>query len=75
MSGTNYEIGYRLGELVANMPEIIEGQINKSNLVPSKSEIGAIIYEDIRNEMQSLIYNYHEEGTMMMFFLAMNADL
>ena len=25
--------------------------------------------------MQSLIYNYHEEGTMMMFFLAMNADL
>ncbi|EQG76435.1 hypothetical protein QKA_3085 [Clostridioides difficile DA00165] len=33
LSGTNYEIGYRLGELVANMPEIIEGQINKSNLV------------------------------------------
>lgn len=36
LSGTNYEIGYRLGELVANMPEIIEGQINKSNLVSKK---------------------------------------
>ena len=38
LSGTNYEIGYRLGELVANMPEIIEGQINKSNLVSKKEE-------------------------------------
>ncbi|VHX65815.1 choloylglycine hydrolase [Clostridioides difficile] len=38
LSGTNYEIGYRLGELVANMPEIIEGQINKSNVVSKKEE-------------------------------------
>ncbi|ENY8333847.1 hypothetical protein AB2V88_01535 [Clostridioides difficile] len=36
LSGTNYEIGYRLGELVANMPEILEGQINKSNVVSKK---------------------------------------
>ncbi|MGO0915641.1 C45 family autoproteolytic acyltransferase/hydrolase, partial [Clostridioides difficile] len=38
LSGTNYEIGYRLGELVANMPEILEGQINKSNVVSKKEE-------------------------------------
>ncbi len=38
LSGTNYEIGYKLGELVANMPEIIEGQINKSNLVSKKKK-------------------------------------
>lgn len=36
LSGTNYEIGYKLGKLVANMPEIIEGQINKSNVVSKK---------------------------------------
>ncbi len=38
LSGTNYEIGYRLGELVANMPEILEGQINKSNVVSKKKK-------------------------------------
>lgn len=38
LSGTNYEIGYELGKLIANMPEIIEGQINKSNVVSKKEE-------------------------------------
>lgn len=38
LSGINYEIGYRLGELVVNMLEIIEGQINKFNLVSKKEE-------------------------------------
>lgn len=35
--GTNYEIGYELGKLIVDIPELIESQINKSN-TPTEEE-------------------------------------
>lgn len=40
----------------------------------SKAEIAYLIYRDIRDEMQDLLYQYYKEGTVLMFFMAMATE-